>query len=122
MPPPRKASSATLRTLNLEEGKPLVREALARLERELALARKQGCGLLKLIHGYGSSGVGGDIRLAVQKRLRELYDDGQIRTCIFGENWTTADTPTWTLLKAHPSLKSDPDLGKRNLGITIVVL
>jgi len=58
----------------------------------------------------------------VQKRLRELYDDGQIRACIFGENWATSDAQTWTLLKAQPALKSDPHLGKRNLGITIVAL
>jgi hypothetical protein len=32
------------------------------------------------------------------------------------------DTNTWILLKAHPALKNDPDLGKRNQGITIVVL
>ena len=120
MPAPHK--SPTLRTINLEEGKPLVREALARLERELSLARKQNSAALKLIHGYGSTGAGGDIRIAVQKHLRELFENGQIRACIFGENWSTSDTETWTLLKALPSLKSDPDLGKRNPGITIVAL
>jgi len=29
---------------------------------------------------------------------------------------------TWELLKAQPALKQDPDLGRRNLGITIVLL
>jgi len=56
-----------------------VQEALQRLERELALARKEGLGLLKIIHGYGSTGVGGDIRIAVQVRLREMVEDGRIR-------------------------------------------
>jgi hypothetical protein len=112
----------TIHTINLEEARPPVREALARLERELLLARQQGPAILKLIHGYGSTGAGGDIRIAVQKRLRELSDDGRIRACIFGEDWATSDAQTWALLKAQPSLKSDPDLGKRNLGITIVVL
>jgi hypothetical protein len=121
MAPPRKISSS-IRTINLEEGRPPVHEALARLERELSLARQQGCVALKLIHGYGSSGAGGDIRIAVQKRLRELYDLGQIRACIFGENWATSDVQTWALLKDQPTLKSDPHLSKRNLGITIVVL
>jgi hypothetical protein len=121
MPPPRKASTS-IQTVNLEEGKPPVRDALARMEHELTLARRQGCAALKFIHGYGSTGAGGDIRIAVQKRLRELYDGGQIRACIFGEDWTISDTQTWALLKAHPSLKSDPDLHKRNLGITVVVL
>ncbi len=101
---------------------PLVREALTRLDRELALARQQRCLLVKLIHGYGSSGVGGDIRIAIQKRLRELQDQGSLRACIFGEDWSASDMQTWTLLKGQPALKTDSDLGKRNLGITIVML
>jgi hypothetical protein len=101
---------------------PPIHEALARLDRELALARQQGETFLKLIHGYGSTGAGGDIRIAVQRRLRELADSGQIRACIFGENWSKSDDQAWQLLQSHPALKSDPHLGRRNQGITIVVL
>jgi hypothetical protein len=119
---PRKPPTPALRTINLEVGMPLVREALAQLERELSLARQQRCSIVKLIHGYGSSGVGGDIRLAVQKRLRELQDQGSIRACIWGENWGSSDSQTWALLKFQPALKADHDLGKRNPGITIVLL
>jgi len=101
---------------------PQVHEALRRLERELALARQQKAGLLKLVHGYGSSGAGGDIRIAVQKRLRELVECGQIRGCIFGEDWATSDEATWRLLQSQSELKTDPDLGRRNRGITVIVL
>jgi len=101
---------------------PSVHEALRRLERELALARKEKAALLKIVHGYGSSGVGGDIRLAVQRRLHELAQDSEIRMCIFGENWAKSDEATWRLLRAKPELKSDADLGRRNQGITIVQL
>jgi len=75
-----------------------------------------------VIHGYGSTGVGGDIRLAVQKRLRELVDAGEIAACIFGENWGKVDDETWRILQAREELKSDPDLGRRNRGITVVIL
>jgi hypothetical protein len=109
-------------TINLEAGMPLVRDALYQLERELATAKQQHCTMLKLIHGYGSSGAGGDIRIAVQKRLRELEDQGAIRGCIFGENWSASDSQTWSLLKLHSALKHDPDLGRGNRGITIVLL
>ena len=78
--------------------------------------------MLKIIHGYGSTGAGGDIRIAVQKRLYELAEAGQIRGCIFGENWAKSDEATWRLLQAHPELKSDPDLGRGNQGITVVVI
>ena len=101
---------------------PTVQEALQRLERELAVARQGKVALLKVIHGYGSSGAGGDIRIAVQRRLHELAEGGQIRACIFGENWSKTDDATWRLLQAESALKSDPDLGRRNPGITIVLL
>lgn len=101
---------------------PQVHEALQRLDRELTLARQEKIPLLKIIHGYGSSGAGGDIRIAVQRRLHELAEAGQIRGCIFGENWSKSDDVAWRLLQAQSALKSDPDLGRRNQGITIVLL
>ncbi len=97
-------------------------EALQRLEREVAVARAEKIGVMKVVHGYGSSGVGGDIRMAVQRRLHELVEGGQIRGCIFGENWAKSDETAWRLLQAQAELKSDSDLGRRNLGISIVVL
>ena len=99
-----------------------MQEALQRLERAIAVARQGKAALLKIVHGYGSTGAGGDIRIAVQKRLRELVDASQIRGCIFGEDWATSDDQTWQLLQAQNELKSDPDLGRRNRGITIVML
>ena len=101
---------------------PSVNEALHRLEREIALARRDKRVVIKIIHGYGSSGVGGEIRIAVQKRLRELAEDGQIIGCIFGEDWSKTCDETWRLLQSEPWLKDDADLGRRNLGITIVLL
>jgi hypothetical protein len=101
---------------------PQVHEALQRLDRELAIARQERAKLLKLVHGYGSTGAGGDIRIAVQRRLLELAEGGQIRSCIFGENWSKSDEAAWKLLQAHAELKSDSDLGRRNQGITIVLL
>jgi len=109
-------------TVNLKSDMPTVEEALSRLTRELALARQHGRTVIKLVHGYGSTGVGGEIRVAVQARLQEMTTRGEIHACIFGENWSTSDTQTWTLLRSHPSLKSDPHLGRKNLGITIVLL
>jgi len=95
---------------------------LQRLDRELNLARQEKTKLLKLIHGYGSTGEGGDIRIAVQRRLVEMTQSGQIRGYIFGENWSKSDELVWSLLQSHRELKADSDLGRRNRGITIVVL
>jgi hypothetical protein len=78
--------------------------------------------VIKIIHGHGSSGAGGDIRIAVQKRLHELAEAGEIRGRIFGEDWGKGDEATWKLLRDRPALKNDPHLGRRNQGISIVVL
>jgi hypothetical protein len=121
-PRPKTGRPERIPTINLESGMPLVRDALTQLDRELTRARQRHDPVVKLIHGYGSTGAGGDIRIAVQKRLRELQDQGIIRACIFGENWTASDSETWDLLKLHPALKHDPDLGRGNRGITIVLL
>jgi hypothetical protein len=113
---------AAIPIANLEAGMPTVLDALSRLDQELAAARRDGRKMVKLIHGYGSSGAGGDIRIAVQLRLAEMARNGQIRSCIFGENWSKSDEQTWKLIQAQPELKQDRDLGRRNLGITIVAL
>jgi hypothetical protein len=101
---------------------PTVSEALQQLDRELARARQAGCGVAKLVHGYGSTGAGGEIRIAAQRRLTEMAGRGEIRACIFGEDWAKSDVEAWALITARPELKQDHDLGRRNLGITIVVL
>jgi hypothetical protein len=113
---------AQIGSVDLKSDLPSVPEALQRLERELTLARQDGAALLKVIHGYGSTGTGGDIRVAVQKRLRELREAGRIRGCIFGENWSKSDEETWRLVQTQAKLKNDHDLGRHNPGITIVLL
>lgn len=113
---------AEIKIVNLKVDRPTVHEALQRLEREIAVARRENHTLLKIVHGYGSTGVGGDIRIAVQKRLHELVLTGDVRNCIFGEDWSKTSEQTWRLLQSRPELKNDLDLGRRNLGITIVVL
>ena len=71
---------ATTREVNLELGRPTADEALRRLEAELEAARHMNTPLLKLIHGYGSSGKGGRIVLTgsvqtfVGSKLKEPYN------------------------------------------------
>lgn len=113
---------SAIKTADLKHDRPPVAEALARMESELRLARRQGYAAIKFIHGYGSSGAGGDIRIAVQKSLVDQVRDGCIRVVIFGEDWRISNEPTWELVRKFPELKRDRDLGHANKGITIVVL
>lgn len=92
------------------------------MQHELHVAKKQGYAAVKLIHGYGSSGVGGALRMELQKELARLAGAGSIRLFIAGENWRISDEAAWPLLKRYPEWKHDQDLGKNNKGISIVLL
>jgi hypothetical protein len=114
--------SNLIKTVNLEDGFPSIEQARVRMNTELNIARKSGVRVLKIIHGYGSSGVGGDLRIALQATLRQMTDRGEVHACIYGEDWRKADEHSWALLKKFAELKEDRDLGKGNRGVTLVVL
>lgn len=114
--------SLAIKTVILKDGMPSVAQARARLTTEIAIARQHGVKVLKIVHGYGSSGVGGDLRVALQATLRHMARRHQVVDCIYGENWRAGDERTWTLLKSVPELKTDSDLGRGNKGISLVLL
>lgn len=111
-----------MKLVNLELNRPAVPTALSLLEDALRIARHERYVAVKLIHGYGSSGVGGDIRIAVQKTLAQKLNAREIRAFIPGEEWRISNEFSWDLLKRCPELKQDSDLGRANRGITIVAL
>ena len=113
---------APIKIIDLEEGMPKVEEARLRMQHQLHVARQQGYAAVKLIHGYGSSGAGGALRLELQKDLQRHVETAGIKCFIAGENWRISDEQTWELLKRHPEWKQDSDLGRGNKGISIVVL
>jgi hypothetical protein len=113
---------AAIKTVMLKEGMPSVEQARARLHSEIQIAQQSSVKVLKIVHGYGSTGVGGDLRIALQATLRQMAAKREIHDCIFGENWRTSDERTWELLKQMPELKTDSDLGRGNRGITLVLL
>jgi hypothetical protein len=115
-------AQAALKIVNLELNRPTVPTALSLLEDALRFAREQKYVAVKLIHGYGSSGVGGDIRIAVQKTLAQKLAAKEIRAFVPGEDWRISNESSWELLKKCPELKQDSDIGRANRGISIVVL
>lgn len=110
------------KTINLEEGRPTVNVGLLRLDSALVSARAEGVRTLKLIHGYGSSGVGGRLRDEVWKALDRFKRNGFISDFIPGENFRLSNESSWALVKRDKSIKEDRDFGRANRGITIVVL
>jgi hypothetical protein len=111
-----------IKTVNLEEGRPSVASANSRLTDQLKLAREERYAAVKVIHGYGSHGVGGELRVAIQGMLARIVQGGEIQAFIAGEDWRISDETSWKLIQKHRQLKHDRDLGKGNKGISIVVL
>ena len=72
----------SIKTVNLKDGLPSVEQARTRLRAEIETAQGNGLKLLKIIHGYGSHGVGGELRLALQATLRRMAHAGEISDCI----------------------------------------
>ena len=111
-----------IKIINLEEGRPSVASASSRLLDQLRLAREQSFAVVKVIHGYGSHGVGGELRIAIQGMLAQMTQRGEIHGFVAGEDWRISDETTWRLIQKCRELKQDRDLGKGNKGISVVVL
>ena len=112
----------TYRIINLEEGHPLLADALARLRRELRTARAHQIKLIKLIHGYGSSGPGGRLRVEVRRELDRMAARGYVGWFITGERLSIFDEDTRRAIALCAELRGDPDLDRHNNGVTLVVL
>ena len=118
----RKKSGSGIRTLNLEEGMPLVEEALSRLNmglQEMCVSRIK---VVKLIHGYGSTGRGGKICPAVRDALAAMKRKKLIKEYIPGEDFGPMDPAARKLAEQNSAVTRDPDYGRMNHGITIVVM
>ena len=110
------------RELNLELGWPTVDQALRRLDAELEAARQMNTPLMKLIHGYGSSGKGGRIRPASRRYLEEAAAQGRIAAYLPGERFSIFDETARRALQQYPHLRQDRDLDGENRGVTFVFL
>lgn len=116
------AKASPLREVNLEAGMPLVDQAIQRLTLEIRRSRSMGCTVLKIIHGYGSSGTGGKIRTASRKYLAGLKDRGEIKDFIKGEAFSIFEEPTRQAFSRCDPLRRDSDLDRYNNGVTFIVL
>ncbi|NCB04874.1 MAG: hypothetical protein EOM69_05050 [Clostridia bacterium] len=108
-------------TVNLEEGMPLVEQAIKKLTFHIHLQKGAGVRAMKLIHGFGSSGKGGRIRVECRAYLASLKRRGVISAYIPGEDFSIFDAQTRQAIDRCGALRRDRDLERHNNGITIVL-
>ena len=111
-----------LRTFNVEAGLPTLDEARRLVIEEIKRAKREGVRVLKVIHGYGSSGKGGALRVGLRKSFGLRKKEGVIREYIAGEDFSIFNETVLALLEAVSGLRGDPDLGATNEGITVLWL
>jgi Smr domain len=108
--------------VNLEEGFPTREQALQKLTSAIARAKRDGITVLKIIHGYGSTGVGGILRPVIRSFLRQEKEAGSIALFVNGESFSSFDARSKALLAKATELLIDRDLGCNNKGVTFILL
>jgi hypothetical protein len=111
-----------MRTIRLKDGAPTVEDARRRLLAEFESARASGTKVLKVVHGWGSSGEGGVLGPAIRRSLRLRVKEGRALLVVPGERFSADTVEGRDLLQRHPQLRRDPDCNRANPGITLVVL
>lgn len=84
-------------------------------------ARREGETVVKVLHGYGSHGIGGVLFSAVREKLEFLKRHKKIKNFYGGVKWNLLDDETINALLKDKSCV-DEDLNRSNPGITIVIL
>jgi hypothetical protein len=107
---------------NLKHDMPTLEEARRRMSAALQQARQQKCVAVKLVHGYGSSGVGGTLRTGIHASLRKRRKKGEIAAYVYGEQWSIFEEVVRDLIERAPELRRDSDLDRGNEGISIAIL
>ncbi len=106
----------------IKDGQPTVEEAIERLKLAVVSARQDKIEVLKVVHGYGSSGVGGAIKKAVLSRLASWKKKGEIRNYLTGEQHFEHGARHNYLLRRYPQLNETCKSDRGNPGITFIEL
>jgi len=116
------SNNSKIYEVNIKQGMPTVDTAMKYVEQAFSRAKAYGYPMIKLIHGYGSSGSGGKIKTAVHRELSKYKNAGKIREFVVGENFTLFDPATQRIIAAYPEIARDSDYLKANQGITVILI
>lgn len=114
--------AGSVKEINIKADMPTADDAVRRITYNLRNSKTLGTSALKIIHGYGSSGTGGKIRVQARRYLSEQKQKGFIKDFIPGEEFSIFDSATLKAFQHCPDLRRDSDLERHNNGITIVIL
>lgn len=111
-----------LREVNIKYDMPTADQAVKRTTYEIENARRLGVKCFKIVHGYGSHGKGGKIRVEVRAYLERMKRLKRIADYIPGEEFSIFNEATRAAFQKCDALRRDRDLDRANNGVTIIVL
>lgn len=117
----KKQKPQALPYVNLETDLPSLAEASRKMGQFINQAKHSGMRVVKIIHGYGSSGVGGKLRVGLRQELAARKQSGKIKDFFAGERFGKTEE-VMPYLNQYSQLTRDPDFGRSNAGITIIIL
>jgi hypothetical protein len=111
-----------IRVVNVKADLPTLEEARRVVIEEIKRAKRDGVRVLKVIHGYGSTGKGGKLCVGLRKSFGLRKKEGVIKDFVPGEDFSIFNDTTLNLLEAAPGLRGDPDLNATNEGVSVLWL
>jgi len=111
-----------VRIVNIKSNMPTLDEARRLVIREIRRAQRDKVRVLKIIHGWGSTGKGGTLCVGLRKSFRLRKKEGMLREFFPGEEFSIFNQSVRELLEAVPGMRGDRDLNATNEGVTILWL
>ena len=111
-----------MKVFDIKSDMPDVLEAGRRLASIIREAKRKRYKVIKILHGYGSTGKGGRIKIHVRKSLNKRKNNNDIKSYIPGEAFSMMMGFDEEIMKYKHLIKSDSDYMKMNDGITYIIL
>lgn len=109
-------------TIDIKSDQQSVAEALAQFENAVETYKIGGYKVLKVIHGYGSHGIGGAIRVEFLKKCKDLKNRKIIYDYTCCDKWIDKNPVKKIAINYCADLLADAELRYLNSGCSIVIL
>ena len=91
-------------------------------EGDIMRAKQAGIRVVRVIHGWGSTGTGGKLRDACRAFLQRQLAAKRIRSIVHGDDYSRSAVSARELMSRWPDLKASERSDTNNPGITFVEL
>lgn len=109
-------------TIDIKSDGQVVAQAIAQFLVEVESYKKGGFKVMKVIHGYGSHGIGGAIKSAFLKKCEDLKHQHKIDDYTCCDKWIKGNVVKKIAENYCPDLLADGELQHLNPGCSIVIL